>query len=62
MCVLNSMSRFHVAAEAIRRVPRLSNRAAELIADCEACIEQSTAYAYEHLEDPPEIRDWVWSD
>jgi xylulose-5-phosphate/fructose-6-phosphate phosphoketolase len=62
MCVMNSMSRFHLAAEAIRRVPRLSDRAPELVADCEARIEQSVAYAHEHLEDPPEIRDWAWSD
>jgi xylulose-5-phosphate/fructose-6-phosphate phosphoketolase len=62
MCVLNSMSRFHLAAEAIRRVPRLRERAYELIADCESRINESVAYAHEHLEDQPEIRDWVWSD
>jgi xylulose-5-phosphate/fructose-6-phosphate phosphoketolase len=56
------MSRFHLAAEAIRRVPRLSNRAANLTADCASRIEESVRYAYEHMEDPPEIRDWVWSD
>jgi phosphoketolase len=49
-------------SEAIRRVPRLSDRAAGLMADCKARIEQSMAYAREHLEGPPEIRDWVWSD
>ena len=62
MVVLNSMSRFHLAAEAIRRVPRLSEQATELVAGCEARIEESVAYAYEHLEDPPEIRNWVWSE
>jgi xylulose-5-phosphate/fructose-6-phosphate phosphoketolase len=62
MCVLNSVSRFHLAAEAIRRVPRLKDRVPGLIADCESRIEQSVAYAHEHLEDPPEIRDWVWTD
>jgi xylulose-5-phosphate/fructose-6-phosphate phosphoketolase len=62
MCVLNSVSRFHLAAEAIRRVPRLSDRAPGLIADCQSRIEESVAYAHEHLEDPPEIRDWVWTD
>jgi xylulose-5-phosphate/fructose-6-phosphate phosphoketolase len=62
MVVLNSMSRFHLAAEAIRRVPRLSGRAGDLLAQCESRIEQSVAYAQEHLEDPPEIRDWVWTD
>jgi len=62
MVVLNSMSRFHLAAEAIRRVPRLSERAAELTAECESRIEESVRYAHEHMEDPPEIRDWVWTD
>jgi xylulose-5-phosphate/fructose-6-phosphate phosphoketolase len=62
MCVLNSMSRFHLAAEAIRRIPRLSDRAPGLIADCQSRIEESVAYAHEHLEDPPELREWVWTD
>jgi xylulose-5-phosphate/fructose-6-phosphate phosphoketolase len=62
MVVLNAVSRFHLAAEAIRRVPRLTQRAPGLIANCEARIQQSVAYAHEHLEDPPEIRDWVWTD
>jgi phosphoketolase len=37
-------------------------RAPDLIAECESRIEQSVAYAHDHLEDPPEIRDWVWTD
>jgi xylulose-5-phosphate/fructose-6-phosphate phosphoketolase len=61
MCVLNKMSRFDLAAEAIRRVPRLRHRAPALIAQCRERIAQSVAYAREHLEDEPEIRDWVWS-
>jgi len=62
MVIMNSMSRFHLAAEAIRRVPRLADRAPALIAECEARIAEATAYAYEHLEDQPEIRDWVWTE
>jgi xylulose-5-phosphate/fructose-6-phosphate phosphoketolase len=62
MVVLNEMSRFHLAAEAIRRVPRLADRAPELVAECESRIAQANAYALEHLEDEPEIQDWVWSD
>ena len=62
MVVLNSMSRFDLAAEAIRRVPRLRDRAPQLIAECKRRIAESVAYAQEHLEDPPEIRDWVWTD
>ena len=45
-----------------RRVPRLAERAPALIAECETRIEQSVAYAHEHFEDQPEIRDWVWTD
>jgi xylulose-5-phosphate/fructose-6-phosphate phosphoketolase len=62
MVVLNGMSRFHLAAEAIRRVPRLSHRAPALVAECESRIAESVAYAHEHLDDQPEIRDWVWTD
>jgi xylulose-5-phosphate/fructose-6-phosphate phosphoketolase len=62
MCILNSMSRFHLAAEAIRRVPSLGQRAPALIAECEARIAEATVYAREHFEDQPEIRDWVWTE
>jgi len=62
MVVLNEMSRFHLAAEAIRRVPRMDDRAPQLIADLLARIDESVAYAHDHLEDQPEIRDWVWTD
>ena len=62
MVVLNEMSRFHLAAEAVRQVPRLRDRAPELVAQCEARIAEANAYAHEHFEDHPEIRDWVWTD
>src|SRR4030095_9132876 len=62
MAVLNSMSRFHLAIEAIRHVPRLSDRAPALIAECERRIAESVAFSHEHLEDQPEIRDWVWTE
>jgi xylulose-5-phosphate/fructose-6-phosphate phosphoketolase len=62
MVVLNEMSRFHLAAEAIRRVPRIADRAPELVSQCEARIAEANAYAREHFEDQAEIRDWVWTD
>jgi xylulose-5-phosphate/fructose-6-phosphate phosphoketolase len=62
MVVLNEMSRFHLAAEAIRRVPRFGDRAPALVAECEARIAEANAYAHAHFEDQPEIRDWVWTD
>jgi len=62
MVVMNSMSRFHLAAEAIRRVPRLGERAPALIAECDARIAESMAHARDHLEDQAEVRDWIWTD
>jgi xylulose-5-phosphate/fructose-6-phosphate phosphoketolase len=62
MVVMNEMSRFHLAAEAIRRVSRLDDRAPGLLAECDARIADANAYAHEHFDDQPEIRDWVWTD
>ena len=62
MVVMNQMSRFHLAAEAIRRVPRLRERAPALLAECDSRIADATKYAGEHFEDQPEISDWVWTD
>jgi len=62
MVVMNEMSRFHLAAAAIRRVPRLQDRAPALVAECEARIAAATAYAQAHFEDEPDVRDWVWTD
>jgi xylulose-5-phosphate/fructose-6-phosphate phosphoketolase len=62
MVVLNDMSRYHLAAAAIRRVPRLSERAPALLEQCRVELERATTYAHEHLEDPADIRDWIWTD
>jgi xylulose-5-phosphate/fructose-6-phosphate phosphoketolase len=60
MVVLNEMSRYHLAMQAIERVPRLQSRAPALLAECRAAIEQAIAYSYAHFEDPPEISEWTW--
>jgi xylulose-5-phosphate/fructose-6-phosphate phosphoketolase len=62
MVVLNGMSRYHLAFEALRRTNRLGERGLELMDECRAAIARSTNYANERFEDPPEIRDWVWTD
>jgi len=61
MVILNAMSRFHLAAEAIRRSP-LKSTQGEAIVRLEAMITDSVRYSREELQDPPEIRDWVWTD
>ena len=60
MVVLNGMSRYHLCIEALRRAAPLRGRAPALIEACRARIAEATAYSREHLEDRPEIRDWVW--
>ncbi len=60
MVVLNEMSRYHLAMEALRRVDRLGNRAPALVAECRQAIEKAGAYARAHFEDPPEISNWTW--
>ena len=60
MTVRNGLDRFHLADDAINRVPRLGNRAAhaeQLIRDV---LVKHRRYIEEHGEDLPEIRDWRW--
>jgi xylulose-5-phosphate/fructose-6-phosphate phosphoketolase len=59
--VLNLMSRFHLAALALKRVPRFRQRADALIAELETEIQKAVAYSREHFEDPPAIANWVWT-
>jgi xylulose-5-phosphate/fructose-6-phosphate phosphoketolase len=61
MVVLNRMSRFHLAIEALRRARRPPENADQLIDECELSLRRHTAYVKEHLEDMPEIRDWIWT-
>ena len=61
MVVINGMSRYHLAAETLRRALPADERQSALIAQCEQSIADASAYAREHFEDPPAIRDWVWT-
>jgi len=61
MVVLNRMSRYHLATEALHRAGGHVPGAQELLAHCQDMLTKHDAYIREHLEDLPEIRDWVWS-
>jgi xylulose-5-phosphate/fructose-6-phosphate phosphoketolase len=61
MVVLNGMSRYHLAAEALRRTNRLGARASDLIAKFDRMIQDAVVYSYEHLEDEPAIANWTWT-
>ncbi|WP_430249898.1 phosphoketolase family protein [Neorhizobium sp. DAR64860/K0K1] len=60
MTVLNELDRFHLAIEAIERVPGLKDKAGSVIARLEDKLAEHTRYVREHGEDMPEIRDWKW--
>jgi xylulose-5-phosphate/fructose-6-phosphate phosphoketolase len=60
MVVMNRMSRFHLAMEALRRSRRLPPGAAALEEHCEEMLRRHHDYVREHLEDMPEVRDWTW--
>jgi xylulose-5-phosphate/fructose-6-phosphate phosphoketolase len=62
MVVLNQMSRYHLCMEALRRVDRGGDRFTTQVKQCQALLADALAYAHQHFEDPPEIRNWTWTD
>ena len=60
MVVLNELDRFHLAIEAIERVPGLATRAAHVKQQFRDALIEHSRYVREHGEDMPEIRDWAW--
>jgi len=62
MVVRNHMSRYNLAAEALRRSTHIFNRAPGLVQTCENLITKAVAYSRENLADPPEISNWAWTD
>jgi xylulose-5-phosphate/fructose-6-phosphate phosphoketolase len=61
MVVLNEMSRFHLALDALNQVPRLRAQAAKAVDLFEAKLFEHHGYIREHLEDMPEITNWRWT-
>ena len=62
MVMLNKVSRFDLVNDVVNNVPKMRQRRPEINDVCDRLIEQARAYTLEHLEDPPEIRNWVWTD
>jgi len=62
MVVLNGMSRYHLCIEALRRAGGTLPQAPALIEECRAALARHRLYSRAHLEDMPEVRDWVWGD
>ncbi|MEI2267524.1 phosphoketolase family protein [Erwinia sp. CGal63] len=60
MTVLNELDRYHLAQEAILRVPGLQEKAADVLDALQEKLAAHHAYVREHGEDIPEVRDWKW--
>ena len=60
MVMRNDLDRFHLAMDVIDRVPGLGSHAASLRQHFDDERLRARAYAREHGEDPPDIRDWRW--
>ena len=60
MVVLNEMSRYHLALEALRRARRVPSGAPALVALCNDMLARHHVYVREHLEDMPEVAGWRW--
>jgi xylulose-5-phosphate/fructose-6-phosphate phosphoketolase len=61
MTVLNELDRFHLALEAIARIPGLQDKASHVVDALNAKLEAHRRYVCEHGEDMPEVADWKWS-
>ena len=60
MTVLNDMDRFHLAMDAVDRLPQLGAVAAQVKQELQSRLAAHTRYICEHGVDMPEIRDWKW--
>lgn len=60
MAVMNELDRYHLAIEAIERLPTLGEKAAGIVVKLKRKLDEHHAYVREHGEDMPEIRDWKW--
>jgi xylulose-5-phosphate/fructose-6-phosphate phosphoketolase len=60
MTVLNDLDRFHLATDAVDRVPRFAQVGAYFKQFARNKLTEHKEYIYQHGDDMPEIRDWKW--
>ncbi len=60
MAVRNDLDRYHLAIDAIDRVPGLAVRAAYVVQEARDLLTAHHEYVREYGDDPAEIKDWRW--
>jgi xylulose-5-phosphate/fructose-6-phosphate phosphoketolase len=61
MVVLNKMSRYHLAIDALKHVPRLRSQASDAIDMFNRKLFEHHEYIRQYFQDMPEIRNWSWT-
>ncbi len=61
MVVLNNMSRYQLAIDALAHVPRLREQSVVAVRFFEHQLRRHHVWIREHFEDLPEIRNWQWT-
>jgi xylulose-5-phosphate/fructose-6-phosphate phosphoketolase len=60
MVVRNDLDRFHLFADAVERIPRLSHRRAYVKQFVRDKLVDHREYIEEYGQDMPEVREWTW--
>jgi xylulose-5-phosphate/fructose-6-phosphate phosphoketolase len=61
MVVLNEMSRFHLAIDALKYISRFRSQVSDVIDMFNRKLSDHHTYIRENLQDMPEIRNWRWT-
>ncbi|MGP6190719.1 MAG: phosphoketolase [Vulcanimicrobiaceae bacterium] len=60
MTVRNEIDRYHLAGDAIDRIPRVADRGAHVKQYLREKLIGHRLYVYKHGDDMPEIKNWAW--
>ncbi|MGU3575156.1 phosphoketolase [Brucellaceae bacterium C25G] len=60
MAVMNELDRYHLAIEALERLPLTADISEPLIAGFNAQLQKHHDFVREHGEDMPEVLNWKW--